>query len=593
MPRTRTLSKRSSSTRSAHKQSSSRTWRRTDDEWAAWLEHLDARPNLIRLSDLVPRTTTHPLCWPLTEDWPGSESHRLVSQLARLCSGQKCSKSDLARQLEVWLDTAAKRAPEPTLGVECLAWCHALPELAHVFPAAPWHELLELLIETALQAAGLDLLANPVGQQLLAGELPTGLSYVLPEFPDCRQLSGVAGRILSEGIVELLDGEGLPHAEHLPLLRPLLACWTRVSFLDRSLKQPVLNDAARTQLEWLVRQGLRLTRCDGSQVFGSGTDWSADLWNGALEIAGDEDDHHIAAMALPTRRRATDSSQNGVSLPSPAIQSEWAETAVLRRTWDRKSELLAVSYAQRSLRLELNSGAETVWSGTCNPQVSVAAQKLEFQGDWLEVCWVSDEDLDYLELEVPLGGGWCLQRQLVLARQDRFLFVADALLGEQPDVINYECTLPLTDGVRFQPDEDTHDGILLGKRYLGRALPLAFPEWRSETAHGHLTTTTNGLSHSLRTTARRAFAPLFFDLDPRHGKSQVTWRRLTVAENLHIVPPDVAVGYRIQVSNRQWLIYRSLAPRASRSVLGQNFSTEFVLARFNSQGESVKLIEIE
>jgi hypothetical protein len=73
----------------------------------------------------------------------------------------------------------------------------------------------------------------------------------------------------------------------------------------------------------------------------------------------------------------------------------------------------------------------------------------------------------------------------------------------------------------------------------------------------------------------------------------MTWRRLTVAESLNVVPADMAVGYRIQVGKSQWLIYRSLSPSRNRTVLGQNFSSEFVVARFLPTGKAETLLEIE
>ena len=71
------------------------------------------------------------------------------------------------------------------------------------------------------------LFSDPLARQLLAGELPLTLAYLFGEIAPCRKLGRQARRELSAGLVELLDGEGLPHAEHLLLLRPLLACWTR------------------------------------------------------------------------------------------------------------------------------------------------------------------------------------------------------------------------------------------------------------------------------------------------------------------------------------------------------------------------------
>ncbi len=55
-----------------------------------------------------------------------------------------------------------------------------------------------------------------------------------------------------------------------------------------------------------------------------------------------------------------------------------------------------------------------------------------------------------------------------------------------------------------------------------------------------------------------------------------------------------AVGYRAQCGRDQWLIYRSLAPKANRTLLGQNTSSEFLVARFLApEGEIDELVEIE
>jgi len=74
---------------------------------------------------------------------------------------------------------------------------------------------------------------------------------------------------------------------------------------------------------------------------------------------------------------------------------------------------------------------------------------------------------------------------------------------------------------------------------------------------------------------------------------QLTWRHLTVGQQRQIAPDDVAVGYRVQVGKSQWLVYRSLAPAAIRTVLGQNVMHEFLVGRFHADGHVETLLEIE
>jgi hypothetical protein len=66
-----------------------------------------------------------------------------------------------------------------------------------------------------------------------------------------------------------------------------------------------------------------------------------------------------------------------------------------------------------------------------------------------------------------------------------------------------------------------------------------------------------------------------------------------VAESLKTQSPETAVGYRVAIGNRQWLIYRSLTPPRNRTLLGHNLSTEMLVTRFTRQGEIETLLEIE
>jgi hypothetical protein len=151
----------------------------------------------------------------------------------------------------------------------------------------------------------------------------------------------------------------------------------------------------------------------------------------------------------------------------------------------------------------------------------------------------------------------------------------------------------LVPAVEFQPADETREGTLCSQQRLCSILPLSLPEWRAEHSTGSLATTDGGLRFTYRRQGQRLFAALFFDLAPHRFNRQLTWRQLSIAEKLQTLDEDVAAGYRVQIGKWQWLIYRSLAPLGNRTILGQNFSTEFVLARFDTEGEAEKLIEIE
>ncbi len=87
------------------------------------------------------------------------------------------------------------------------------------------------------------LVEEPLLNQLLAGELRLTLACLLPEIEACHKLAGPARESLSAGLVDLLDGEGTPHGRYLGLLRPLLACWTRVLALGSQVVEPNVSPA--------------------------------------------------------------------------------------------------------------------------------------------------------------------------------------------------------------------------------------------------------------------------------------------------------------------------------------------------------------
>ena len=153
--------------------------------------------------------------------------------------------------------------------------------------------------------------------------------------------------------------------------------------------------------------------------------------------------------------------------------------------------------------------------------------------------------------------------------------------------------LPLAQNIRWQPETETPDGILAGQKIYAPVMPAALSEWRADPRGGTLESRGGRLVLTQETRGRALCCPLVIDLDRRRTKGERTWRQLTVGQDLEIVPNDVAVGYRAQSGDGQWLFYRSLAPAGNRTVLGQNISGEFTAGRFPSSGKFKQWIEIE
>ena len=321
---------------------------------------------------------------------------------------------------------------------------------------------------------------------------------------------------------------------------------------------------------------------------------------------------------------------------------------MLRPDWSRSAPRLTVLYPRTSCRIELACGKDVLWSGQWGYELRVDGTPASPVAEWSDNCWVSDEDVDYLELEIELVEGFRIQRHILMARKDRFLLLADAVLGPRRAALDYRTTLPLDRQIAFRPANETSEASLVGRKARAVVIPLALSEWRDtlpspfvrgtvdslpspfgggtgdslpspfgrgaggeglEEMRNHTNSGSDGKALTLALSqgergqcllqlrqsafGRSLFAPLFFDLDRRRFDKPLTWRRLTVAESLTVQPPDAAVGYRVSRGGKHWLIYRSLTPSRSRTLLGHNLSSETLVARFTRKGEVRPLIEVE
>jgi hypothetical protein len=433
----------------------------------------------------------------------------------------------------------------------------------------------------------------------LAGELPLVLSHLLPELQPTRELRGAARLALGEGLLSLTDGEGMVAAEFLPHLPLLAACWTRCRMVGQYFKKNCWSSSAEAQYEWLVRQLLRLTLSDGRMLLAPGdpSQWCTGVIANAVALAGDASDRAAAAIRFDPEKLNLRGRARGAGLPDASVNSDWAGVAVLGESWEPNAPLVGVTYRGTSMRLEVAVGGRPLLSGQWISHWSAAGVPACAVGHWEEQCWFSDRDIDYLDVAITLAGGHRLERQIALIKQDRALLLHEVLLTahDQPVPLTCEMHVPLAAALRLEPQPETRDATIIDRKGRVRAavLPLSLAEWRADSRPGDLSEVGQFIELSQQRLARRMSVPLWLDLDAARARHERTWRQLTVAQQLARQPHDVAVGYRVQSGSDQWLVYRSLAPAANRTVLGQNLASECFVARFKQTGEAEELIEIE
>jgi hypothetical protein len=557
-------------------------------DWAAWQKYLRKR----RRPSIPPflRGPDPPLLWGWPEAWARCEIQSLIEN--------QWAANVVASEL------AVGEAPDLPLALQIVGSVYSLPNFAaDASPAAWWH-VVETLHDLACEAQQhrVDWPAQPqavLRQQLLAGELPLALGYLFPEVRALRNLRKTAREVLSEALVELTDGQGLPHARLLPILGPLFACWTRSRWLGARLKRGSWSRKAEYQYQWLVRNALRLADQSGRFLLMPDDDkasaWTKGSISMALELAGDRGDYAAAAAALPRAVLPEGAKADADALPEPSLNSDWSGIAVLASGWSPLDVRLALAYADVPLQIELAVDGERLLRGTWLSETVCDGRPVEIAGEWERLCWETGKRYDFLELGLALSHGLRLERQIVFGREDAVLYLADIIVSCDDRVreLTHSLKLPLADADDWRPESETRDGSLVGHKARAAVLPLALSEWRSDPRGGTLTEEAGFLTLTQQTTGRALCCPLFFDLNRKRAKKERTWRQLTVAESLEVVSRDVAVAFRAQSGSDQWLFYRSLDPAGNRSVLGQNIAGEFSAGRFLPTGKYKEWIEIE
>lgn len=576
----------------------------SDEQWSVWARHLSKRRLPKPLATLC-QASESPLRWGLGLDeftLQAVELFALADQLQTKPKGKaRFDASNSVQALSAWLQGTRALPQSAGFALESLAVAHLLPAVAGEAAEETWWQLLDELWQLAQSATDwrVDSELPPevaLAQQLLAGELPLTLAYLFPEIRPLYKLRATAYEALSEGLVELTNGQGLLRGPYLGVLRPLLACWTRSRAICQRFKKGCWNGKAEEQYAWLATQALSLSAADGRAILGQPHDerWAPEFLATTLRLGGEPADVAAAKKLFGKKLTRLIVGRANNRVPETSDNCEWSGVAVMRAGWEPSGPVVVVDYASPQLRLEVWSGRQKLFGGTWDWETTVNGKRLEAVGPWEETCWFTDKNADFLELAIDLADGARLERQILLAREDRILLLADYVHECGNANVCHRSRLPLDDAIHFQPEAETREGLLSTDKPIARVLPLALPEWRSDPRFGQLTSRDGWLQLEQQRPGKNLACPMFIDLHrPRAGKP-CTWRQLTVAESMEILPHDAAVGYRAQCGKQQWLIYRSLAPPANRTLLGQNLSTEFLAARFLAPaGEIDELVEIE
>ena len=393
-------------------------------------------------------------------------------------------------------------------------------------------------------------------------------------------------------MAELLDGEGLLHGRYLASCCG--RCWP-AGHGARSWIGRLGGETDESQYSGLVQHALRLSRNNGQPVL-SGLEapsWDTELLKAALRESGDRQTRRLHRLTIG-RKSHGDTGGVGRSL-APAFEGEWAGVAVLRPNWNRSSASLTVSHGGPQVLLELSVGKQCLASGTWRLDVRLDGQPLAEHGDWHQICWETDDEVDYLELEMSLSPQITVQRHIVMVRKDRFLLLADAVLGIGEGLIEYRGSLPIQGFSTFQGETETREGTLSTARGpQARVLPLAPGEWRC----GPGTRQLAGRPRSAGAGPIGAGPMLVRAAVHRPEPQPVGQTGRLPPTNRRSASDDRALGLGGRLPRAGWPAPMACVPFAAapvdvRTVLGQNLLCDFLVSRFKRDGKIATIIEIE
>jgi hypothetical protein len=473
-----------------------------------------------------------------------------------------------------------------------IGWARLLPRMARQLPAELWKELLSRCHQMSQLAS--DSPDAPGLSQWLGGcELSAALGYCGDALPSGKKLARTAAKRFNDWFAD--DGE----LTDLALANGGASLWMVLASVCRTL--PMLHAADRRvakrsmkRIHELAVWGANLLRPDGSTALQAAVAPSEEFLRSIVACCDDKDRSLRCGFAqarspLHGKRRRFSEAEH----PAAADWNEQAGLAVGRCGWNGRRGRFALHCGGPDTQLELGSGCEVVLRGAWQVELELDGQPLRPTGPWEEVCWQSDDDVHYLEIEQDWSEGVRLQRQLLLIRDDQCLMLSDAVLTDKQLPVDYCGRLPLGDSIQAQCDPDLRECQLLGRHPRAIVLPLDLPEWSTQRGGGTMTVRDRQLQLQMRGHAG-CVATWWIDLHRERFDQPRTWRQLTVGENLRAVARHEAVGYRVQVGQEHWVVYRSFTAPRLRTILGCNLGYDFHCGRFDpSDGTIDPLLEVE
>jgi hypothetical protein len=550
----------------------------------------------------------------LEDDVMADQEAALLTHLHRRMDAKSwgaISESEVCKLIERALD----RQPMAS-AMSLLVWLTVLSEAGTVLPGptllAVWRATLEASLAGRCRGDGVSRASCPLDDRdlLLAGELPWRMGLCFRDVRGSGTLINAGRTHLREGLQSLTDGDGSPHAAALERLPLTLAVFARSIDAGAVAREPLWDADSAERFKAFIERAAALCQADGRIPLSNGASYAtASLLRAASQLSGlpQQQASLRRMLSLPddlpapgrsNRQRSPQlvrrkRSERIVSDTAPSSQSDWAALACLRNNWLAGADCCIITHHHLQPQICVTAFERMLISGTWQSDVLLDGEAVARHADWTCVCWFSDEDADFLELQQETDDV-TIFRQVMLSRTDHWLFLAEAARAPRTSAITLTTRLPLADGVGTDRANWTRELSLTQQKLHARLYPLGLDQQRVVHAHGTLEAAGGEIRLQHQVTGTAAYAPLMIDWSPDRQREDSQWRRLTVVEEGVVLREDQAVGYRLRIGKHQWLYYHSHQKgETARSVLGHHTPHETVIGEFTSDGNVQPLVMVE
>lgn len=441
--------------------------------------------------------------------------------------------------------------------------------------------------------------------------VPTDIGLI--EFGEIQYLAGLvfdgivgASSVLKDGKKELsteligsTDTDGTPHADLVERLPLWLAPLIRVTRIAKAYDTRVWTRDQEDRLQSVVERAIPLCRPDGRAALSNGLKLQPlPVLDAAAEACGLAEMGFVGSYLRSVKRVISGKSagrpRTGGVVSMPSNQSDFARFALLRSDWSVQADSVALAHHRQYPQLDVTASGRPLLHGDWTIKLTIGGTPVELAKEWSCVCWQSDPDADYIELQMQGPGKLRVERIVMLSRTQRFLLLADSISGVAKERIEYQSELPLGDNVQPKVDTATREIQLAMKGFKARAFPLAVPQDRVLSTPHDFTASEDKVTLTQVAQGEGLFAPIILDWEASRSRGAAQWRSLTVTEDGRVIGPDIAAGHRLKIDDLQLLVYRSLKDTGhSRAVLGHHTWNETVVGRVDKKGDVDPFLMVE